>query len=196
MAIEFGGIPSTIFFGWISDRLEGRRGMVATLCMIPIIAAFAAITVIPRGYLWLDFSMLAVIGFFVYPVINLIVISALDIVSKKAIGTAAGFIGLFGYLGKMVQSAGSGRIVDNYEAAGDIAGGHGRCGLRLRQRRLVAAHDARRPRLVECRVDRDDGRVLLQRVVTAVVEQCAQAGEPDGSEQSGHGQRRRLRPVR
>jgi OPA family glycerol-3-phosphate transporter-like MFS transporter len=123
MAIEFGGIPSTIFFGWISDRLEGRRGMVATLCMIPIIAAFAAITVIPPGYLWLDFTMLFVVGFFVYPVINLIVISALDIVSKKAIGTAAGFIGLFGYLGKMVQSAGSGRIVDTYEAAGDIAGG-------------------------------------------------------------------------
>jgi OPA family glycerol-3-phosphate transporter-like MFS transporter len=47
-------------------------------------------------------------------VINLVVIAALDIVSKKAIGTAAGFIGLFGYLGKMVQSAGFGRIVDQY----------------------------------------------------------------------------------
>jgi OPA family glycerol-3-phosphate transporter-like MFS transporter len=114
MAIEFGGIPSTIFFGWISDRLNGRRGMVATLCMLPIIGAFASIILIPPGYLWLDFTMLVLIGFFIYPVINLIVISALDIVSKKAIGTAAGFIGLFGYLGKMVQSAGFGRIVDDY----------------------------------------------------------------------------------
>lgn len=114
MAIEFGGIPSTIFFGWISDKLDGRRGMVATLCMLPIIGAFAGIILIPPGYLWLDFTMLLLIGFFVYPVINLIVISALDIVSKKAIGTAAGFIGLFGYLGKMVQSAGFGRIVDDY----------------------------------------------------------------------------------
>ena len=114
MAIEFGGIPSTIFFGWMSDRLEGRRGMVATLCMLPIIGAFAAIIVIPPGYLWLDFTMLMLIGFFVYPVINLIVIAALDIVSKKAIGTAAGFIGLFGYLGKMVQAKGFGRVVDTY----------------------------------------------------------------------------------
>ena len=116
MAIEFGGIPSTILFGWISDRLGGRRGMVAALCMLPIIAAFAAIIVTPPGYLWLDFLMLMTIGFFIYPVINLIVIAALDIVSKKAIGTAAGFIGLFGYLGKMVQAKGFGRVVDQYSA--------------------------------------------------------------------------------
>jgi MFS transporter, OPA family, glycerol-3-phosphate transporter len=114
MAIEFGGIPSTIFFGWVSDRIGGRRGMVAALCMLPIIAAFAAIIKIPPGYLWLDYLMLLTIGAFIYPVINLITIAALDLVSKKAIGTAAGFIGLFGYLGKMAQSSGIGWTVDNY----------------------------------------------------------------------------------
>ena len=36
--------------------------MVAALCMLPIIAAFAAITVIPAGYLWLDYLMLMTIG--------------------------------------------------------------------------------------------------------------------------------------
>jgi OPA family glycerol-3-phosphate transporter-like MFS transporter len=84
--------------------------------MLPIIGAFAAIIVTPSGYLWIDFLMLMTIGFFVYPVINLIVIAALDIASKKAIGTAAGFIGLFGYLGKMAQAKGFGRVVDNYSA--------------------------------------------------------------------------------
>src|SRR3954465_14589733 len=49
-AIEFGGIPSTIFFGWVSDRLGGRRGMVATLCMLPIVAAYGAIALLPGGY--------------------------------------------------------------------------------------------------------------------------------------------------
>jgi OPA family glycerol-3-phosphate transporter-like MFS transporter len=116
IAIELGGIPSTIFFGWVSDRLQGRRNMVASLCMLPIIAAFAAIIVTPPGYLWLDFLMLMTIGFFIYPVINLIVIAALDIASKKAIGTAAGFIGLFGYIGRTVQAKGFGRIVDQYTA--------------------------------------------------------------------------------
>jgi OPA family glycerol-3-phosphate transporter-like MFS transporter len=112
MAIEFGGIPSTILLGWWSDRIGGRRAKVAALCMLPIIAAFAAIIATPPGYLWLDYLLLMTIGCFIYPVINLIVIAALDIVSKKAIGTAAGFIGLFGYLGKMVQVKGFGRAVD------------------------------------------------------------------------------------
>jgi OPA family glycerol-3-phosphate transporter-like MFS transporter len=120
MAIEFGGIPSTIFFGWISDRLEGRRSMVAALCMMPIIAAFAAIIFTPAGYLWLDFLMLMMVGFFIYPVINLIVIAALDIVSKKAIGTAAGFIGLFGYIGRTVQAKGFGWTVDEYSKTHSI----------------------------------------------------------------------------
>jgi OPA family glycerol-3-phosphate transporter-like MFS transporter len=49
-------------------------------------------------------------------VINLIVIAALDIASKKAIGTAAGFIGLFGYVGRTVQAKGFGWAVDEYSA--------------------------------------------------------------------------------
>jgi OPA family glycerol-3-phosphate transporter-like MFS transporter len=58
--------------------------------------------------------MLMTVGFFIYPVINLIVIAALDIASKKAIGTAAGFIGLFGYIGRTVQAKGFGWTVDEY----------------------------------------------------------------------------------
>ena len=58
--------------------------------------------------------MLITIGCFIYPVIDLITVAALDIVSKKAIGTAAGFIGLFGYLGKMSLDKGFGWTVDSY----------------------------------------------------------------------------------
>ena len=112
MYIEFAGIPSTILFGWLSDKAGGRRGMVAVLCLAPIMAAFAAIPFIPEGHLWLDMSMLAVIGLFIYPVINFVVIIALDLTGKKAIGTVAGFIGLFGYLGKMAQAKGIGWMLD------------------------------------------------------------------------------------
>jgi OPA family glycerol-3-phosphate transporter-like MFS transporter len=113
-AIEFGGIPSTIFFGWISDRIGGLRGRVATLCMLPIIAALAVIAITPAGYLWIDYTMLFVIGCFIYPVINLITIAALDLVSKKAIGTAAGFIGLLGYMGKIAELKWIGQFVGAY----------------------------------------------------------------------------------
>jgi len=115
MAIEFGGIPSTIFFGWVSDRIGGRRGLVAAVCMLPIVIAYAVIvSAIGNPNTSLDYTMFVTIGFFIYPVINLITIAALDNVSKTAIGTAAGFIGLFGYIGKMVESKGIGRFVDNY----------------------------------------------------------------------------------
>ncbi|HMV69087.1 MAG TPA: MFS transporter, partial [Myxococcota bacterium] len=116
LALEFGGIPSTIALGWLSDRLGGRRGMVACLCMAPILAAFLVIRLTPAGHPGLDLAMLVTIGFCIYPVINLIVIMALDVTSKKAIGTAAGFIGLFGYLGKTVQAKGFGRLLDQVTA--------------------------------------------------------------------------------
>lgn len=124
--LELGGIPSTIALGWLSDKLGGRRGMVAALCMIPILAAFAVMMFTPRDALWLDLAMLFTIGFFIYPVINLVTIAALDIVSKKAIGAAAGFIGLFGYLGRTVMEKGFGWTVYTYtpthgkEAAWDM----------------------------------------------------------------------------
>lgn len=123
LALEFGGIPSTILLGWLSDSLGGRRCMIAALCMIPVFGAFLAILFTPAGYYWIDMLMLITIGFFIYPVINLIVIAALDIVSKKAIGTAAGFIGLFGYAGRTVQAKGFGWTVDQYGAEHGVAAG-------------------------------------------------------------------------
>ena len=117
MAIEFGGIPSTILLGWLSDLAGGRRGMVAVLCLLPILAAFTTILFIPAGYLWLDMAMLSAIGLFIYPVINFIVIIALDLTGKKAIGTAAGFIGLFGYLGRTAQAKCFGWMLDYFGAA-------------------------------------------------------------------------------
>jgi OPA family glycerol-3-phosphate transporter-like MFS transporter len=116
MALEFSAIPSTIYFGWVSDRMGGRRGLVATLCMLPIIAAFAGILAAPAGYLWLDYLMLMIIGCFVYPVLGLITVAALDMVSKKAIGAAGGFIGMFGYIGRVVQDKVFGRALDQLSA--------------------------------------------------------------------------------
>jgi OPA family glycerol-3-phosphate transporter-like MFS transporter len=100
--------------GWLSDKFSGRRGMVSLLCMIPILAAFTGIYLNPPGYLWLDMTFLAIIGFFVYPPVMLLGVAALDLTSKKAVGTAAGFIGLFGYIGRTVQAKGFGWIVHHY----------------------------------------------------------------------------------
>jgi OPA family glycerol-3-phosphate transporter-like MFS transporter len=115
LIIEFGGIPSTLLMGWLSDKVGGRRGMISLLCMIPILAAFAGILLNPPGNLWIDMTLLAIIGFFVYPPVMLLGVFGLDLTSKKAVGAAAGFIGLFGYIGRTVQAKGFGWIVDHYK---------------------------------------------------------------------------------
>jgi OPA family glycerol-3-phosphate transporter-like MFS transporter len=112
--IEFAAIPSTLLMGWLSDRLGGRRGMVSLLCMLPVCAAFAGILYTPPGLLWLDLTLFAVVGFFIYPPVMLLGVTGLDFTSKKAVGAAAGFIGLFGYLGRTVQGKALGWIADHW----------------------------------------------------------------------------------
>ncbi|MBF0545917.1 MAG: MFS transporter [Candidatus Riflebacteria bacterium] len=114
MFIELSGIPSTLLIGWISDKCSGRRGMVSLLCMIPIFFAFLGIMLNPPGHLWIDMALLGIVGFFVYPPVMLLGVAALDLTSKKAVGTAAGFVGLFGYIGSMVQAQGIGYLAQNY----------------------------------------------------------------------------------
>jgi MFS transporter, OPA family, glycerol-3-phosphate transporter len=111
---EFAGIFSTILMGWLSDKAGGRRGMVSLICMVPVFGAFAAILYTPPGMLWLDLTLFAVVGFFIYPPVMLLGVTGLDFSSKKAVGTAAGFIGLFGYIGRTVQGKGLGWLAQNY----------------------------------------------------------------------------------
>ena len=68
----------------------------------------------PPGRLWLDFTLFGIVGFFVYPPVMLLGVTGLDFSSKKAVGTGAGFIGLFGYLGRTVQGKGLGWIAEHH----------------------------------------------------------------------------------
>ena len=58
----------------------------------------------PAGNPNVDIAMLIGIGFFIYGPIMLIGVQALDLAPKKAAGTAAGFTGLFGYVGGAVSA--------------------------------------------------------------------------------------------
>lgn len=113
-ALEFSAIFSTILMGWLSDKLGGRRGMISVLCMIPVLASYLGIIYGPANRLWISLGLFGVIGFFVYPTVLLLVVSALDFTSKKAVGTAAGLLGLFGYLGRTVEGAGIGVLAQRY----------------------------------------------------------------------------------
>ena len=112
--LESSAMLSTVLVGWLSDKLGGRRGMICLLCMIPVFLAFIGIIYSPDNKLWMDMALFGIIGFFVYPAVMLLGICSLDATSKKAVGTANGFISIFGSLGRMAESKGIGTLVERY----------------------------------------------------------------------------------
>ncbi len=110
---EYAGIPGTLLCGWLSDKVfKGRRSPVTFIFMLLTLAAVIVYWLNPAGNPTVDILALAAIGFLIYGPIMLIGVSALDLVPKKAAGTAAGFTGLFGYLfGTVCASSGIGYAV-------------------------------------------------------------------------------------
>jgi OPA family glycerol-3-phosphate transporter-like MFS transporter len=100
--------------GWLSDKFGGRRGRVSVFAMLPLIAAFVGIIVAPKGMLWLDMLLFGIIGFFVYTPVMFSGVMSLDLTTKKAVGTAAGFVGFFGYVGRVIQGKGLGWVAQHY----------------------------------------------------------------------------------
>ena len=111
---EFAGIPGTLLCGWMSDRVfGGRRAPASILFMFATMVCVVVYWQNPAGNPIVDIAMLIGIGFFVYGPVMLIGVHALDLAPKKAAGTAAGFTGLFGYVGGAVgASVVIGMVVD------------------------------------------------------------------------------------
>jgi OPA family glycerol-3-phosphate transporter-like MFS transporter len=103
---EFAGIPGTLLCGWMSDKVfRGRRAPASILFMLATLVCVVVYWANPAGNPRLDIAMLIGIGFFIYGPVMLIGVHALDLAPKKAAGTAAGFTGLFGYVGGAVTAS-------------------------------------------------------------------------------------------
>ncbi|TPE41054.1 glycerol-3-phosphate transporter [Pontibacter mangrovi] len=99
-AYEYAGIPGTLLCGWISDKVfRGRRAPATIIYMVLVLVAVLVYWKNPAGNIWVDNAALIAIGFLIYGPVMLIGVQALDLVPKKAAGTAAGLTGLFGYMG-------------------------------------------------------------------------------------------------
>ena len=113
---EWAGIPGTLLCGWISDRwFKGRRAPAAILYMVLVLIAVVIYWFNPAGNPTIDIAALMAIGFLIYGPVMLIGLHALELVPKKAAGTAAGLTGLFGYLGgAVVANIALGYTLDYY----------------------------------------------------------------------------------
>lgn len=117
---EYAAIPGTIACGWISDRwFKGKRAPATILFMALTLLAVVVYWFNAKGPLWIDYAALIAIGFLVYGPIMLIGLQSLDLVPKKAAGTAAGFTGFFGYaFGSAISGSGVGWIADRWGWSG------------------------------------------------------------------------------
>ena len=114
---EYAAIPGTIACGWLSDRwFRGRRAPMTMIFMALTLVAVVVYWLNLRGPLWIDYAALFAIGFLIYGPIMMIGLHSLDLVPKKAAGTAAGLTGLFGYVfGSAIAGTGVGWIADRWD---------------------------------------------------------------------------------
>jgi len=113
---EWAGIPGTILAGVISDKwFKGKRAPVSIIYMVLVLISVIVYWKNPAGHPLIDNLALVAIGFLIYGPVMLIGVQALDLVPKNAAGTAAGFTGLFGYLGgALTANIAMGYLIDNY----------------------------------------------------------------------------------
>ena len=113
---EFAGIPGTLLCGWMSDKLfKGRRAPATIIYMLLVLLFVFIYWKNPPGNIWVDNMALLAIGFLIYGPVMLVGVHALDLVPKKAAGTAAGLTGLFGYLGgALFANIAIGYVVDTW----------------------------------------------------------------------------------
>lgn len=111
---NYAGVPGTIICGWISAKLfKGRCAPPIVIFMIAVLVGILLYwQAIPLAS-WVSqviggeavaigkiiiYTSLCIIGFCIYGPVALVSVQALNLVPKNAAGTAAGFVGLFGYL--------------------------------------------------------------------------------------------------
>ncbi|KJW04080.1 MFS transporter [Rickettsia argasii] len=112
---EMIGIPGALIAGVLSDKLfQGRRGPVASICMVLLSLLLVLFWKLPIHSELLSIVILSLIGFLVSGPQLLVGIAAADFSTRQAVGTANGLSGLFGYLGAAIAGVGVGWISDNY----------------------------------------------------------------------------------
>ena len=112
---EMMGILGMLSAGWISDRLfDARRGPIMAIYMFFLSFSLYLFWISPPGRPLLFTALLGISGFLVYGPLMLVSVAAINFAGKKAAATAAGFTGLWGYLGATASGIGIGWAAENF----------------------------------------------------------------------------------
>lgn len=111
---ELPSVGGIMLMGWLTDKVfNGRRAPLIVMCM----AVFTAILFVywHSTTPWILLLSLSIMGISIYAPVSLIGILTIDLVPKKAAGTATGLVGLFGYFfGTVGAQAVIGMIAKHY----------------------------------------------------------------------------------
>src|ERR1035437_5603112 len=115
VAFEVFGLTGAIIGGRLTDRY--LKGRAARMCLIYMVLACVAIVVfwkVPVESKLLTTGLLGLIGFFVYGPQCLLAVTAANLATKRAAGTAVGLTSIFGYASTVVSGWGLGTLVQYY----------------------------------------------------------------------------------
>jgi len=115
VAFEVFGLMGAIIGGWLTDRYLAGRAV--RMCLIYMVLACIAIVIfwkVPVESQLLTTVLLGLIGFFVYGPQCLLAVTAANLATKRAAGTAVGLTSIFGYASTAVSGWGLGALVQYY----------------------------------------------------------------------------------
>ncbi len=112
---EIGGMFGSLAAGFFSDKIfKGKRGPINVIFSFATLFAVAAFWISPAISPALDLLLLFAIGFLIFGPQMLIGIAAAELSSKKAAGSATGFVGLFAYIGAATAGFPLGIMTENW----------------------------------------------------------------------------------
>lgn len=116
IALPIAGSLGALCAGWLTDKFfQSRRAPVATV-MLLLLSVFAWLyPQVPAQSWLLSLLCLLAIGFMTYgPHVLIVGIMPMDLGTRKASSSVAGFIDGFGYIGAGLTGVFSGWLIDNY----------------------------------------------------------------------------------
>ncbi|MCI0699582.1 MAG: MFS transporter, partial [Planctomycetia bacterium] len=116
LVFPLAGAVSSIFAGWLVDRLGGRYGLVVMVSLLGLVAVLVLLAWLPlEGKAWLALIMIGAVAFFLLaPYTFCSGVLAVKIGGQRGGSTAAGIIDTAGYLGATLAGSGIGRIAQHY----------------------------------------------------------------------------------
>jgi OPA family sugar phosphate sensor protein UhpC-like MFS transporter len=114
-SFEVGGFVGMLLAGILSDTIwKGNRIPSMVICAFGLVFSVLGLWYLPPGSIYLDLTLLALIGAFVFGPQMIIGLAAAEYVDKRASSAANGFTGTLGYFGAAFAGFPIGKMIDTW----------------------------------------------------------------------------------